>query len=295
MATTKTGSFPIGFRRGGSDWQKNLSDVIQFAGDHDFPGIDVGAIPVSELKQILESGLRIGTVDLPQPWPDLMAADQAKRQEACDRCSDYIREVVDLGVRYFFVVLIPEDHTAGRKENFDKAVEGYGRLCEQVQSTGARILIEGWPGMPPHFSSLACTPADYRLVLESIGSEVMGVNYDPSHLVRMGIDPIRFLETFGPRVFHVHGKDTELFQNELYEYGNLQQATIAKSHRYGGYHWRYTIPGHGVVRWGKLFTILADLGYDGMVSIELEDENFNGTLEGEQRGLIASRDFLVHV
>jgi hypothetical protein len=31
-----------------------------------------------------------------------------------------------------------------------------------------------------------------------------------------------------------------------------------------------------------------------MISIELEDENFNGTEEGEKRGLIAARDFLVH-
>ena len=36
-------------------------------------------------------------------------------------------------------------------------------------------------------------------------------------------------------------------------------------------------------------------GYGGRISIELEDMNFNGTEEGEKRGFIASRDFLVHV
>ena len=233
-------------------------------------------------------------MDLPQPWTDLVSSDSARRQKASDRCVTYIKEAASLGIRYFFVVMIPEDHAASRSDNLSLAVDGYRSLCEQIQLTGVKILLEGWPGMPPFFSSLACTPADYRLVLEQIGSEVMGINYDPSHLVRMGIDPIRFLEEFASQVFHVHAKDTELFQNELYEFGNLQQATEAVAHRFGGYHWRYTIPGHGVVRWSKLFTLLADVGYDGMISVELEDETFNGTMEGEQRGLIASRDFLVY-
>jgi sugar phosphate isomerase/epimerase len=33
-------------------------------------------------------------------------------------------------------------------------------------------------------------------------------------------------------------------------------------------------------------------GYDGLISIELEDESFNGTDEGEKKGLIAGRAFL---
>jgi sugar phosphate isomerase/epimerase len=33
-------------------------------------------------------------------------------------------------------------------------------------------------------------------------------------------------------------------------------------------------------------------GYDGLVSIELEDDDFNGTEDGEKRGLIAGRSFL---
>jgi hypothetical protein len=32
-----------------------------------------------------------------------------------------------------------------------------------------------------------------------------------------------------------------------------------------------------------------------MISIELEDEHFNGTEEGEKRGFLVSRDYLVSV
>lgn len=61
---------------------------------------------------------------------------------------------------------------------------------------------------------------------------------------------------------------------------------------YGGGHWRYAIPGHGQMRWSKALAILKDAGYGGMISIELEDANFNGTEEGEKQGLLLARRFL---
>jgi len=70
----------------------------------------------------------------------------------------------------------------------------------------------------------------------------MGVNYDPSHLIRMGIDPLRFLKEFVGRVYHVHGKDAELFADNLYEYGHEQPPTFAKEMNFGSMAWRYTIP-----------------------------------------------------
>jgi sugar phosphate isomerase/epimerase len=120
----------------------------------------------------------------------------------------------------------------------------------------------------------------------------MGVNYDPSHLLRMGIDPLRFLREFASRVYHVHGKDTELIEEGLYRYGNFQEPTFGKPHGFGAVNWRYTIPGHGAVRWVEIFRILAEAGYQGAVSIELEDENFCGTTEGEKAGILHARDFL---
>ena len=46
------------------------------------------------------------------------------------------------------------------------------------------------------------------------------------------------------------------------------------------------------MRWTEAFRILTEAGYTGGVSIELEDENFNGTDEGEKQGLILSQQFL---
>ena len=34
-----------------------------------------------------------------------------------------------------------------------------------------------------------------------------GFNYDPSHLGYQGVDYVKFIRTFGPRIFHAHMKD----------------------------------------------------------------------------------------
>ena len=120
----------------------------------------------------------------------------------------------------------------------------------------------------------------------------MVINYDPSHLIRQNIDPLRFLEEFAERVFHVHGKDTQWLPENLYEYGSEQPPTFAKRISFGSLHWRYTIPGHGVMRWREAFRILQEQGYAGCVSIELEDANFNGSTDGEKLGFLQGACFL---
>jgi sugar phosphate isomerase/epimerase len=288
MAKTRSGGFPIGFRSLRGGWQEKLADTIAFAKANGFEGIDVGALEASVMKAIPDSGLRIGSVDLKR-GVDLMSADPGKRSAAAQENARYARSVAPLGARNFFTVAIPEDVNTRRSENFARAVDGYGQLCEAIAPLGVRVVFEGWPG--PANSSLACTPADCRALLKEI-PRGCGINFDPSHLIRMGIDPVRFLDEFAPRVYHVHGKDTEILAEGLYEHGNLQDASFEEPHDFGGHFWRYTIPGHGCARWGRMLGQLKAAGFDGLISIELEDEEFNGSEEGEKRGLIASRAFL---
>ncbi len=298
MRQTRTGSFPIGFRRGWGDWQRDAAGLCRWVSDNGFAFIDTGPLEAAELKAILDSGVGIGSVDLPNPFSDMLSPDAAKRRDTVQKWIAYVRDVVAVGPNVFFTVLLPEDPTLEPIENFKYAVESYGQLCSEIESFGARIVIEGWPGPPPHFAALACTPESYRGIFQEVGSDALGVNFDPSHLIRMGIDSIRFLDEFVDRVYHVHAKDTEIFDEGLYECGNLQKAVAFTPHGYGAHHWRYTIPGRGVARWDRIIRTLEQADYkgrEGRLSIELEDENYNGTQDGEQRGLIASGDFLIHL
>lgn len=250
--------------------------MIDLGGDADVSGAAVAA-----------AGLKIGSADL-KSWNALLSPDAGKRQAAVDANAAYFEACAKHGVRNYFAVMLPEDPARPRAENFGYMVEGLSLLAPVLEKHGGRLVVEGWPGP----GALACTPEGYRAMIEKVPSKAIGINFDPSHLVRMGIDPIRFVGEFAERVYHVHGKDTELLAEGLYEYGTEQPATFGKNRGFGGMHWRYTIPGQGVVRWTRAFEILRDAGYDGAVSIELEDEFFNTDESGEKTGLLAGAAFL---
>ena len=287
MFTTRTGSFPIGFRRGWSDWQKDLDGLIAWAKANDIGVIDLGGDADTSGAKLKDSGIIAGSVDLPS-WSGLITSDTAKRDEAIAKQAAYVEACAAHGINNYFLVMLPEDASKKRSENFALMVEGLNLLTPHLEKHGGRLVIEGWPGP----GALCCTPEGYRAVIKEVPSTSIGINYDPSHLIRMGIDPIRFLEEFADRVYHVHGKDTEIFPESVYEYGTEQPATFGKGHGFGSLAWRYTIPGHGQMRWVRAFEILKDRGYKGAVSIELEDENFNTDEAGEKQGILSGSHFL---
>lgn len=286
-SATRTGGFAVGFRRGWSDWQKDLGAVVSWAKGQGFAALDVGRDGDAAGKAVVAAGLKLGSVDLAE-WNGMLSPDAGKRKAAVEKNAAYVKGCAAHGAVNHFVVMLPEDPGKPRGENFKWMVESFSALAPALESANARIAIEGWPGP----GALCCTPEGYREFFKAVPSKAMGINYDPSHLIRMGIDPLRFLAEFAVRVVHVHGKDTALYADALYEYGHEQSPTFFKGRGFGGAVWRYTIPGHGVMNWPEGFTLLANAGYRGAVSVELEDENFNGTTEGEQRALALSRAYL---
>jgi len=233
------------------------------------------------------AGVRLGSVDLPQR-KEMLSPDAAQRADAVARNAAYVRACAAYGAMNHFVTMQAQDPALPRAESFGYMVESYAQLVPVLEEAGAHLVVEGWPGT----GVLCCTPEGYRSLFRELPSEAMGISYDPSHLIRQGIDPIRFLREFGTRVHHVHGKDTELLPENLYEYGHEQPPTFGKRFAYGGMAWRYTIPGQGVMRWPVAFEILADLGYAGCVSIELEDARFNGKESSEKLGILHAARFL---
>ncbi len=286
MFTTRTGNFPIGFRRGGSAWQKDASALVGWARDNGFGAIDLGKAH-AEVDAIKRAELSVGSVDLLQ-WQPMFGADKTARDAAIAANKSYIAEAAVKGVRNFFLVVLPADPAAKRADNFGCTVESLGALTSTLEAHDARLVIEGYPGA----GALCCTPETYRALFEACPSPSIGINYDPSHLVRMGIDPLRFLKEFAARVYHVHGKDCAILRDDLYEYGWEQPATFKQSVNFGAALWRYTIPGQGDSNWGEICRILRENNYKGAVCIELEDANYNGSEAGEKAGLIAGAQFL---
>ncbi|MCX6047285.1 MAG: sugar phosphate isomerase/epimerase [Chloroflexi bacterium] len=287
---TRTGNYPIGFRRGGTEWQRDIDSLIVWAKKNDLEAIDLGKDANVIGQKVLDAGLRIGSVDL-RETKGMISPDRTTREKAVEDNAEFIHECSALGQTNFFLVMLPEKPQLPRAENFEYMVDSFSQLAPILEKYESQIVIEGWPGP----GALCCTPEGYRALFSAIPSKAMGINYDPSHLLRMGIDPLRFLREFGDRVFHAHGKDTEILTENQYEYCTEQPATFMKPISFGAHSWRYTIPGHGITRWVEVMNILQEKGYQGGISIELEDSNFNGPTNTEQDGILQGARFLTGV
>lgn len=91
----------------------------------------------------------------------------------------------------------------------------------------------------------------------------LAVNLDPSHFLWQTIDPLTATRRLGARIGFAHGKDTLLDQTRIAVDGVLDRTS-----------WRYATVGHGhpLSWWTALVHALEAAGYDGVISVEHEDE-----------------------
>ncbi len=286
---TRTGSFAIGFRRGRGGWYDDLPGVLAWAVQNKFQSIDLTLGTQEAVHAVRASGLRLGSVDLLQ-MGEITHCDAGKRKAIVAANVEYVKSLAASGVNIFFTV-VGGDPNLKRAENYRIAVESFAPIAEAAANSGATIAVEGYPGGAPHFAMLCTTPETCRCFLKDLPRGV-SLNYDPSHLIRLGVDHLRFLKEFIENIAHVHAKDTALFPEAAYEFGLYQPSAFTPSHGFGAQVWRYSIPGHGIARWTEIFRTLLENHYRGLVSIELEDENFNGTEPGEKEGFLRSLEFL---
>lgn len=93
-----------------------------------------------------------------------------------------------------------------------------------------------------------------------------GFNFDPSHLIWQGVDPVEFLYKFKDRIYHVHMKDAIVTLNG--------KTGILSSHlNFGDYRrgWDFRSLGHGGVNFEEIIRALNNIGYNGPLSVEWED------------------------
>lgn len=291
----------IGFRIPGAAGRMPLADLAGWAKDNGFDAMDIGRPDADAVKAVRGAGLEIGTFDLPGT-SQLLSPDAGEREAGTQTIADAAAQARDLGLTRAFGVFLPPDRTQIRAQSFDFWTQGWPKASAALAEAGVAFALEGWPGPAPLYPALGVAPETVRAMLAYDRAQCAGalkLNFDPSHLLRLGIDPLRFLHEFGDSVAHVHGKDTILDAERLYETGRLGASLSAEtpgsaakvmSHSEGW--WRYAIPGDGGMDWAGVASGLHAHGYDGMLSVELEDARFSGSWENEAQGLRRSRAFL---
>jgi sugar phosphate isomerase/epimerase len=114
-----------------------------------------------------------------------------------------------------------------------------------------------------------------------------GLNWDPSHMVWQGLDPVAFILDFSDRIYHVDCKDTRM------RMGGGRNGILSSHKQWADPRrgWDFVSTGRGDVQWEDAFRALTAIGYDGPISVEWEDAGMD-RLEGAPAGLAYVRSLL---
>jgi len=264
---TGVGDLEIAIRK--MDWEEDARAFFAWAVAQDVSSIDLRRDTRTVGPWARDAGLEIACVDLLE-WDGLGAPSADDRARAAELNEAYIRDAASLGVSRFLLVTYAEDERDD-ETRVSAFADGFRRLEPVLRETGSKIAIEPIPR-----ADVACwRPQTFRQLSEEAPGGYVGINFDPSHLVRARIDPFRFLQEFGDQITHCHAKDTERVPELEYEWGS-EAAYDRPITRFSGRTWRYVLPGMGDSSWTGLMEALAATGYQGRVSIEPEDDRLVG-------------------
>jgi sugar phosphate isomerase/epimerase len=176
-------------------------------------------------------------------------------------------------------------------ENVELAERMLPPLVEYAGERGVKLIVENCPmeGWHPdgYPGNLAYSPELWEWMF-SLG---FYLNYDPSHLTWLGIDPIAALRSCPERIVHAQAKDVEIDQSGLNEVGVFGKA-LNRDNPWDNRGYRYRVPGLGQVDWKAIVDTLYQVGFDGVLSVEHEDPVWSGDTGRVLGGLAISYDTL---
>ncbi len=187
---------------------------------------------------------------------------------------------------------IGRDPSRSVADNLREAEQVFPPLVDYAGERGVKLMIEncvmeGWhaDGYP---GNLAYSPELWEWMF-GLG---LWLNFDPSHLLWLGIDPVAALKPYVDRVIHAHAKDAETFAEQRNRYGFFGRTSTRESDPWDMGWWRYRIPSLGDVDFRRYVDTLYEGGFDGVLSVEHEDPVWGGTPDKVDQGLVIAHQHL---
>jgi sugar phosphate isomerase/epimerase len=248
--------------------------------------IDVEALTQEEAARIRElfqsHGMEISSLGY---YPNNLDPNLENRRFYHEHLKKVIKAAAMLGVKVVgtFVGRDPQTNVEEALAEFKKV---FPELVQFAADHGVKLAIENCPMLYsidrwPGGTNLATTPSIWRRMFESIPSEYLGLNLDPSHLIWQQIDYVQVVHDFKEKIFHVHAKDTKILWDRLNEVGIF------------GFGWYVDkVAGTGDIDWNAFITALYEVGYDYVISVEHEDRSFEKDKESKLRGILLAQQLL---
>ena len=162
----------------------------------------------------------------------------------------------------------------------EKVIPYWKGIAEFAKSHNInKIAFEMHPGF------VVYNPGTLLKLREAVG-DIIGANFDPSHLFWQGVDPVAAIKALKGAIYHFHAKDTKIDKQNCAVNGVLDAGNYADiSSR--SWIFRTVGYGHGEEVWNDIISTLKATGYDGAISIEHED-----SLMSSKEGLEKAVEFL---
>lgn len=265
-------------------WPVGAADR-RYAGVTHFDASQVTDQSLNELNALIEKhGITVSGLGY---YPNALSPEECDANAAVTHIRRVIEATAAIGITSMNT-FIGRDWTKSIDDNWQRFADTWGPLIEFAEQQEVRIGIENcpmlftndeWPGG----KNMAHSPAIWRRMFELFPSRAFGLNYDPSHMIWQQLEHLNPLHEFTDRIHHIHAKDLKINTEALNDVGIL--ATPLQYHA-------PKLPGLGEIDWREFITELKTIGYDGPVCIEVEDRDFEDSLEGRRQALKQSAQHL---
>jgi sugar phosphate isomerase/epimerase len=196
--------------------------------------------------------------------PDFTHPDPDERARQVERQKAAIDLTVRLGARHCRTLSGQRFPGLTRADGISRTIEGIERSLEYAARRGVILCMENhykdglW-----RYPEFAQADDIFLEVIERIDSPYFGVQYDPSNAIVGGYDPIRFLERVRHRVVTVHASDRYLAPGATLDALQQRDGTTGYADVL-----RHGETGTGLNDYDAIFRLLAEVGFDGWISIE---------------------------
>jgi len=289
--------------------QLPLQQLAEWAAAHDFDALEIAAWPRSDSRQFEASHIDVASLTTREAekiradldarrihisslayydnnlHPDLAVREQIHAH--LRRCID-AAQMLGCGLVGTF---IGRDPSLSVCDNLKLAETQLPPLVEYARIRDVRLMVENCPMLGWHPDGYPGNLGYSREFWEWMFRLGFYLNYDPSHLAWLAIDPVAAITSQPDRIAHVQAKDVEINQAARDEIGIFGRA-INRTDPWDNGWYRYRVPGLGSIDWRRIIDTLYQVGFDGVVSVEHEDPVWAGTEHRLLDGLLIAHSTL---